>query len=179
MINNDYQANQNNLTYKWIESLAIDEINMDETGVVNLDEHLDPRFALEESSIEFMNRLREFFELYVMKFNELRGQDSQATIKIFKISNTINDFMLFRNSLRLILSRKSNDTVTIHFMTSGKDVYSSRLVKGDSTYPETHHEIKAHIGPFNNIRWIFMGEEVEVQPLVRHYLSEFIKNSAR
>jgi hypothetical protein len=41
------------------------------------------------------------------------------------------------------------------------------------------HNIKAHIGPFNKIQWLFENQEVEVDSLVRHYLSEFIKQSAR
>ena len=35
------------------------------------------------------------------------------------------------------------------------------------------------IGPFNSVKWKFQGEEVNVRAMVKHYLMEFIKNSAR
>ena len=95
------------ISTKWIENLAFDELNMDEAGVVNFNEHLDPNNLLEEESISFMNQIRDLFEVYITKFNHCRGGQAGAQIKIFKISNTINDFMLFRNSLRLIFSRKN------------------------------------------------------------------------
>ena len=41
------------------------------------------------------------------------------------------------------------------------------------------HEIKAHVGPFNTISWRFQGEPVELEALVKYYLSEFVKNSSR
>ena len=164
----------------WIENLAIEEINMDESGIVNLDDHLNPIHLLEESSIDFMNQLRDRFEIYVDKFNEYRGTpQSGAQIKIFKISNTINDFMLFRNALRLIIARKANDLISIGFISNGAEVFSARLKPNDSTGAMGTHNIKAHIGAFNKIQWLFDNQEVEVDSLVRHYLSEFIKQSAR
>lgn len=179
MIDQNSIESRDGLSTKWIENLAIEEINMDETGIINLDSHLDPRLFLEEASVDLMNDIRERFEVYVEKFNEYRGVESQATIKIFKISNTINDFMLFRNSLRLIFSRRSDDVIQVRFMANGKDLYSARSRKNESTFSNDVHEIKAHIGPFNNISWLFQGEKIELDPLVRHYLSEFIKNSAQ
>jgi hypothetical protein len=179
MIDQNSIESRDGLSTKWIENLAIEEINMDETGIINLDSHLDPRLFLEEASVDLMNDIRERFEVYVEKFNEYRGVESHATIKIFKISNTINDFMLFRNSLRLIFSRRSDDVIQIRFMANGKDLYSARSRKSESTFSDNIHEIKAHIGPFNNISWLFHGEKIELDPLVRHYLSEFIKNSAQ
>jgi len=167
------------LTTSWIENLALEELNMDESGVVHIDDHLNPVHLLEESSIDFMNQLRDQVEYYVAKFNEYRSdQSGHSQIKIFKISNTINDFMLFRNSLRLVFSRKTNDLITVGFMASGKNFYTPRLNspgQGDDPF----HEIRAHVGSFNNISWKFQGEDLELDSMVRHYLSEFIRNSAR
>ena len=167
------------ISTSWIENLALDELNMDESGVVSLDEHLDPSNFLEESSINFMNSLRDRFEIYITKFNEYRGHSqSSSLIKTFKISNTVNDFMLFRNSLRMIFGRKANDLISIGFLSNGKEFFSPRLNNQDSLRGETH-EIRAHVGPFNNISWRFGGEIVDLDALVRHYLSEFIRLSSR
>ena len=167
------------ISTKWIENLAFDELNMDEAGVVNFNEHLDPNNLLEEESISFMNQIRDLFEVYITKFNHCRGGQAGAQIKIFKISNTINDFMLFRNSLRLIFSRKTPSLITIGLIVNGKDLYAPRMPGQMETSEYSCHEIVAAIGPFNKISWKFQGETIDKQSMVRHYLEEFIKNSAR
>lgn len=168
------------LNYAWIENLAMDEINMDESGIVNINGHLNPELLLEESSIALMNDIRDRLEAYITKFNEHRGKvNATSSIKIFKISNTVNDFMLFRNSLRLIFARKAHDTISIGFLANGKDIYGARLSFNDQFGSSNIHEIHAHIGPFNKITWRFNNEPVELDAMVRHYLTEFIINSAR
>lgn len=163
----------------WIENLAIEEINMEESGVININEHLDPVHRLEESSIELMEKIKELFEIYVTRFNELRtDKDSAKQIKIFKISNTVNDFMLFRNSLKLVVARRSPEVITIGFLSNSGGLFAARLnfEEGSSTRV---HEIKASVGAFNNIQWRFHGELVEIDSLVKHHLTEFIRHTAR
>jgi len=172
--------NNENISTTWIENLALDEINMEESGVIKFSEHLDPMHMLEGSSIEFVERLKERFELYLNRFNQLRANqaDKTRTLKIFKISNTINDFMLFRNSVKLVIARRSPDVISLGFLSNSGGLFAARLnFEPDST--QKIHEIKAHVGPFNNIHWKFNGENVEIDSLVRHYLTEFIKHSAR
>ena len=174
------QQKENYYSTKWIENPALDEINMEESGVINFSEHLDPLHMLESSSIEFMERLRDQFELYIAKFNELRQRqdDNSKTIKIFKISNTINDFMLFRNSLKLVVARRSADVISLGFLSNSGGLFAARLnYQPNST--QQIHEIKAHVGAFNDIKWKFNGENVDIDSLVKHYLSEFVKHSAR
>lgn len=167
------------LSTTWVEQLALEELNMDESGVIHIDDHLNPHHLLEESSIRFMDLLREKVDIYTTKFNEYRGPQAGSQIKTFKISNTVNDFMLFRNSLRLIFARKSNDTISIGFLANGKDLFSARLGQNESHGGPAPHEIKAHLGPFNKISWRFQNEDVDLDALVKHYLCEFIRNSAR
>ena len=168
------------LSTRWIEQLAVEEINMEESGVVNFSEHLDPASMLESSSIDLMEDLKELFEVYVSKFNELRTHqsDQSRAIKVFKISNTVNDFMLFRNGLKLVVARRNPDVISIGFLSQGGGVFAARLnYEANST--SKIHEIKAHIGPFNRIKWKFRGEDIDNDALVRHYLTEFIKHSVR
>ena len=170
----------NDLSTKWIENLAMEEINMDESGVIHVEDHLNPQYMLEESSIEFVNKLKDRFEYYVTKFNEYRGtRQGGSEIKIFKISNTVNDFMLFRNGIRLIFARKADDLISIGFISGGKDFFGPRLSENETLGNAPLHEIKAHIGPFNQISWRFKGEAVSLIPMIKHYLSEFIRISAR
>lgn len=169
------------MSSKWIEQLALEEINMDESGVIHMDEHLNPMALLEESSIDFMNTIRDRFEFYINHFNQYRGgANTAALIKTFKISNTVNDFMLFRNSLRMIFARRSHDVISIGFLSNGKDLFAPRLSESDTYAGQVGtHEIRAHVGPFNDISWRFQGEPVNIDSLTRHYLSEFIRQSAR
>ena len=175
----EQQINEN-ISTTWIENLALDEINMEESGVINFSEHLDPMHMLEVSSVEFMEKLKERFEIYMTKFNELRSNqnDQSRLIKMFKISNTVNDFMLFRNSLKLVVARRAPDVISLGFLSNSGGLFAARLNYEPNSAAKIH-EIKAHVGPFNNIYWKFAGENVDIDSLVRHYLTEFVKHSAR
>jgi len=170
---NDYQ------NVSWIESLALEEVNMEESGIIRFNDHLNTQQLLEESSLNFVNKLKDRFEFYVSLFNQHRGHAGvQRNIKVFRISNTINDFILFRNSLKLLVARRAPDLVSIGFLSTNGGLFAARL-SNESQSVHSIHEIKAHVGPFNNITWRFQGELVEVEALVKYYLTEFIKNSSR
>lgn len=173
------QTNQDDIiSTGWIENLALEEINMDESGVIQFNDHLDTNIFLEESSIQMIDTLRDRFELYATRFNEYRSNPGNS-IRIFKISNTVNDFMLFRNSLKLVIARKSHTSISIGFLSNTGSPFAARLNCSSNISENTHHELKAHVGPFNEISWRFLGEPVNVDSLVKHYLSEFIRYSAR
>jgi hypothetical protein len=164
--------------FAWIENLAIEELNMEETGIVHFNEHLDTNLILEESSVQFMEKIKSRFEFFSHKFNQYRSGNSnlinQSSIRLFKISNTVNDFMLFRNSLKLIVARKNQGIIYIGFSSQNLQTQNKQF----SPHPQ-NHEIIAHIGPFNSISWRYQTELVDIDSLVKHYLSEFIKQSAR
>jgi hypothetical protein len=170
---NDFQ------NVSWIESLAMEEVNMEESGVIRFHDHINTQQMLEESSLNFVNKLKDRFEFYTSLFNQYRSnKDNSRAIKVFRISNTVNDFMLFRNSLKLIVARRAPDVISIGFLSNNGGLFAARLANENQTV-HAIHEIKAHVGPFNNITWRFQGEPVEAEPLVKYYLSEFIKNSSR
>ena len=75
--------------------------------------------------------------------------------------------MIFRNSLRLIFSRKASDLIVISLLANGKDVFAPRLNESPQQSNISHHEICASIGPFNSIKWKFQGEEVDTKSMVR------------
>ncbi len=164
---------------RWIENLAMEEVTMEESGVIHFSDHLDPKAHLEDQSLIFMDQLKERFEFYVERFNHLRSQrDLNKGIRIFKISNTVNDFMLYRNSLKLIVSRKALDVISVGFLSNTGGVFSARLAGQTAAIPGIH-EIKAHLGAFHKLTWRFQGEEIDLEALVQHHLTEFIKHSAR
>jgi hypothetical protein len=170
---NDYQ------NISWIENLALEEVNMEESGIIRFHDHLNTQQLLEESSLNFVNKLKDRFEFYVSLFNQYRSsRDSSRGIKVFRVSNTVNDFILFRNSLKLIVARRAPDVVSIGFLSNSGGLYAPRVATENQSV-HAIHEIKAHIGPFNTISWRFQGEPVEIEALVKYYLTEFVKNSSR
>jgi hypothetical protein len=66
----------------------------------------------------------------------------------------------------------------IGFLSNSGGLFAARL-NHEETASSKLHEIRAHVGPFNNIEWRFNGEKVDKQALAKHYLSEFIRHSAR
>jgi len=100
---------------------------------------------LEESSIDLMESLKEKFEIYATKFNQYRAnKDNSKLIKIFKISNTVNDFMLYRNTLKLVVARRSPDVITIGFLSNSGGLFAARL-NFETQASSQLHEIKAHV----------------------------------
>ena len=87
--------------------------------------------------------------------------------------------MLFRNSLRLIFTRKSCDCIQIGFLAGGKELFAARLAGESDVVSGKGHELRAEVGPFSEVSWTFNGKEIDVDALVRHYLREFIIHSAR
>jgi hypothetical protein len=154
---------------------------MEESGYIRFTDAADPARALEEASVEFLNKIKDRFEFYVALFNQYRvNRDQGRMIKVFRISNTINDFMLFRNTLKLIVARRGPDVISVGFLSNSGGLFTPRI-PGDQPNigMPSIHEIKAHVGPFNHITWRYQGEEVNVEAIARFYLAEFIRNSAR
>jgi hypothetical protein len=159
----------NRLPTSWLKSLVEQEKSWEASGVIDAAHHDDLSAALNQSSIDFVDNLKNLFDSYVQLFNELRGSDGpNKQIKIFKIANTANDFILFRNSLKLIISRKNADVIGIGLFLGNTPT--------DQRYS---HELKAHVGPFKKISWQIHGEDVDAQSLVQEYLTEFIKQSTQ
>ena len=157
----------NKFSTTWLQNLVEQEKSWEASGVISALDTDDLSQSLNQSSIQFVEELRQLFEYYVHLFNELRGSDAtNKQIKIFRISNTANDFILFRNSLKLMVFRKNADVIGIG------------LFVGNTPIDQHHsHELKAHIGPFKKISWQIHGEDVDAQALVQEYLTEFIKQS--
>jgi hypothetical protein len=164
--------------YVWIETLAMEEMNMEDSGFITFNEFSSAEKILEASSIEFLNKIKDRFEFFVGLFNQYRvNRDQGRAIKVFRISNTVNDFMLFRNSLKLIVSRRAIDVIHIGFLSNSGGLFTPK----SETVGMNHqiHEIKAHMGPFHQVTWRYQGEIVSQEALVKYYMSEFIRGSAR
>ena len=172
-----YSPIHNRSQNAWLEQLALDEVNMEETGIINFHK-INPEKMLEEASISIMEDIKDIFENYCAKFNEFRANyGSEQNIRLFKISDTVNDFMLFRNSLKLIVARKSADIISIGFLSNSGGLRAAKL--GNELNDHKVHDIRGHLGPFGHISWKFQGEDIHFPSLAKHYMTEFVQLSAK
>ncbi|MBI2609403.1 MAG: hypothetical protein HYW47_07400 [Deltaproteobacteria bacterium] len=153
---------------EWIEKLAKEEISIEETGEFDLHRRQDEQKLLEELALQFLYDLRREFTTCINSFNTYRGEQ-RNTIKIYGIQGTESDFLVFRNSLKLIVAKERPGTISLSF-TSLRGGLKSANDEG-SDY------LEAELGPFNDAQWKFKSQPVTAQALVRYYLTEFIKNS--
>src|SRR5476649_809541 len=98
----------------WIKDLVRTEQKMEETGVVDFTSGFDPQQLLISESVGYLNALKNAFVEAAASFNQLKAS-SVGRIKIYGISNTHADFMLFRNGFKLIFSLKEPGVVGIRF----------------------------------------------------------------
>lgn len=155
--------------YNWVEDLARSEREKEHTGIVEHNGHLNREQMLRKGAEEMLMKIHRRILHYSEMFNTLRGSSSNS-IKVYKITNTPADFMMFRNSLKVIFSNRDSGDIYITF-----SPYSGGLYSKKST--EDVDKLEAHLGPFNNVYWTFMGHKVDADEIIRHYFTEFISGS--
>src|SRR3989338_63647 len=101
-------------SFEWIEKLAKDELKSEETGQVDYYGTLDQTILLEEQTKGFLRELKSIAQEMTITFNAYRGD--RHALKVFHISNSESDFMVFRNSLKLIFSYEKPGEISISFL---------------------------------------------------------------
>ena len=150
----------------WIDSLINDE---DSPSKKNLSQT-----EAEEYTTEFLQDLQATFSRFIQIFND-KKQDLGAlkiqALRIYKLSNSKADFILFRNGYHLIFSKTAPGLIRIRF---SKDSQEEGLVKKDSYLQACFTN---HISP---VRWKHQdyGGFVAINSLARYYMKLFTKLSA-
>lgn len=159
----------------WIKELILAEQQMEDSGVINLSS-VDPEAHLEEQTLEFLRDIKAAFVEASAAFNQLKGS-SVGTLKIYGISNTKADFMLFRNGYKLIFSMRRAGEIEIY-----NSLMASHFL-GASAEPEgkttDRDSLRANWGAFGELQWHHRNLPVKLDFLVRHYLTRFISESAK
>jgi hypothetical protein len=163
----------------WIKDLVRAEQKMEESGVVDFSFGFDPQQLLVNESIGFLNNLKNAFIEASASFNQLKGS-SVGRIKIYGISNTHADFMLFRNGFKLIFSLKEPGVVGIRFHYVGA-AFTQVGAASDNGAPVTNDEniLFARWGAFGDLDWTYQEQPVKPDYLVRYYMTRFIRESAK
>ena len=100
-MNNDYSVSNQIIPPAWLSQLVDEELHADATGIIHIPSDVYNLELLDRSSIEFMNALKLELDTLISLFNLERAKDHpEKAIKVFKIANTVNDFMLYRRSLK-------------------------------------------------------------------------------
>jgi hypothetical protein len=154
----------------WAVSLALDERRMESEGVIEVSNSFRKQELLKLRTREFMLELHRGFCAQVEVFNEARRQ-VHAQLRVFRVSGTENDFMLFRNGVRLLVSGARAGRVSFAFNQYLGQVFSP------STPPQ--FELEALWGAFDQLHWTFKGERVSSHDVIRYLLTEFTRQSCR
>ncbi len=161
---------------QWIRDLVLAEQQMEESGVVDFSAGFDPERNVHAATVDFMSDLKSSFVEAAAAFNQLKGS-SLGLIKIYGISQTPADFMLFRNGFKLIFSLRKPGLVGVRFNQIG-----ASFLPGAAPAEETIAKedlLKAAWGAFGELKWTYNDQLINLDYLVKYYMSRFIRESSK
>ncbi len=163
----------------WIKDLVRAEQKMEESGVVDFSYGFDSQQLLVSESVGFLNNIKTVFVEASSSFNQLKGS-SVGRIKIYGISNTHSDFMLFRNGFKLIFSMKEPGVIGIRFHYVGAGFVQVGPASDNGVKVPSEEDILiARWGAFGDLVWTYQEQPIKIDYLVRYYLTRFIRESAK
>lgn len=160
---------------QWIRDLISAERQMEESGIVDFSAGFDPAQNVSLTTIEFMNDLKASFIESASAFNQLKGS-SIGLVKIYGISKTQADFMLFRNGYKLIFAIRKPGLIGVRFNQIG-----ASFLPGQNPDENVGKEdlLKGAWGAFGELKWTYNDQVINLDFLVRYYLSRFIRESSK
>lgn len=165
----------------WIKDLVQFEKQMEESGMIDMQAGFDAHREIIRQSIDFMTELKNSFMDSASVFNQLKGE-GLGSIKTYGISNTQADFMLFRNGFKLIFSLVEAGKIIITTRNPSGNITPGSFVGATSNAnPEAASQemLMAQWGAFGELKWVYQNQAVNLDFLVRYYLSRFIRESAK
>ncbi len=176
---------------QWIRDLVLSEQQMEESGIVDMKAGFDPEQLLESQSLDFLTDLKAAFVESAAAFNQMKGS-TLGQIKIYGISRTKADFMLFRNGYKLIFSLRQAGLIAIglhtmssHFIpgpvvaASAEPSSGSPAGLGAQQQQPQEETLKARWGAFGELKWTYKDHPVNISYLVRYYMTRFVRESAK
>lgn len=172
---NNSHKNRSGTAANWIRDLAETEADMIYKGTADIAATNDHRKIVEAATKEFMLQLKEEFLACSDLFNAYRGGAQVANaIKVFQVANTAADFILFRNTLKLVVANPALGVINLSFS-------SRTAMVTKSINPGKKREgvdLIAQLYPFNELVWTYHGERINIPALVRFMFTDFVKSSA-
>lgn len=162
----------------WIKDLVRAEQKMEESGVIDYVTGLNPAELLQSETTGFMNKLKSEFIDASSSFNQLKAS-TVGRIKIYGLSNSATDFMLFRNGFKLVFMVKEPGMVGIRFHYVGTAFTQPPASDNGQSVPSDEDILQARWGAFGDLVWTFQEQEIKTDFLVRYYLTRFVRESAK
>ncbi len=159
----------------WIKELVLAEQQMEEAGVVDMEAGFDPSRQLEDATVDFINDLKAGFVEAASAFNQLKGA-THGHLRIYGISKTKADFMLFRNGYKLIFSMRQAGMISVAYSNAGANYVPGTSVSEDNNPKDC---LSATWGAFGELVWTYNEHPINIDYLIRFYMSRFVKDSAR
>lgn len=159
---------------QWIKDLVLAEQKMEESGEIDITAGFDPEQSLQVETIDFLRDLKTSFVEAASAFNQLKGSQL-GNIKIYGISKTQADFMLFRNGFKLIFSCKSPGVIGVRFFLLG----SSYFPGTENPRQPEEDVLRAEAGAYGDLQWTFNKQRIRLDYLIRYYMSRFVRESAK
>jgi hypothetical protein len=166
---------------QWIKDLVKAEQAMEETGVIDVTAGFDPEKHLLDATYDFMRDLKVGFVESASAFNQLKGS-TLGTIKIYGISKTVADFMLFRNGYKLIFTVTAPGVLNVRFNTIGNQFFPNpgEVAQVQATAGTNMGDtLKATWGAFGELQWTYESKKINLDYLVRYYMTRFIRESTK
>jgi hypothetical protein len=160
----------------WIKELVLAEQQMEEAGVVDMAAGFDPSRQVEEATFEFINDLKAAFVEAASAFNQLKAS-TVGQLRIYGISKTKADFMLFRNGYKLIFSLRQAGLISVAYSSAAAHYVPGTVASTDDK--ATADQLRATWGAFGQLIWTYNDHAINLDYLVRYYMSRFVKDSAR
>ena len=157
----------------WIKDLVRLEQDMEASGQISLPEVRPSSEQLAEHTLEFMQQLRTAFTANSAVFNHMKG--FLGSLKIYGIADTQADFMLFRHGHKLIFSIREPGLISVRMK------FNDQLLNNNTPTPteEPADFIKGEWGPFNELKWTYNDQKINIDYLIRYYMTVFVKNSVK
>ena len=158
----------------WIKDLAEQELNSENSEMREISMPTTEASIIEEGIINFLMDLKDEFKKSTDFFNTYRPN---ASIKMYRINNTVADFMLFRNGLKLVVANSAPGIISLYFMSPMGGVFGAGP-SSQSGPIQGGHQLRAKLGPFGEVGFFYQELKVEIPSMVKHYLGQFIKMSS-
>jgi hypothetical protein len=166
----------------WIHELARAEIHPDAERLLQLGSSFDPQQLVEESTIDFLGELREFFTEYARVFNAFAENGAKfQEVKVYSVAQTAADFMVFRNQVKLVISNSTHGVIQVSFAqhVRGTINVDGQMIQGQAAGQGqggvTSQDLLAQVGPFRDVFWTFQGEKVTPEQVAKFYFAEFTR----
>ncbi|MBC7741098.1 MAG: hypothetical protein H7061_02795 [Bdellovibrionaceae bacterium] len=162
----------------WVRELVSADEQLEKSVMIDMNLGLDTQRILVNESIALLLNLKTDFAETAATFNELKPS-ALGRIKVYGIAKTHADFMLFRNGYKMIFSIKNAGLISMRFHYVGNMAIPQPTQKESVTIVMDEELLEAKWGAFEEVLWTYKGLNFKTEYLVRHYMTLFIKESAR